>query len=101
MAKKPASDNSEPVVGLDFATDGDFTVETVISRELPEVQFLKESGIITIADGAITWRAGHLEHIANLFAGDPATTERNYADDLAVARSYSAETWASLIEATK
>jgi hypothetical protein len=54
------------------------------------------SGIVEVADGAITWRAGHLEHIANLFAGDPVTTERNYADDLAVARAYSAETWEQL-----
>ena len=48
-------------------------------------------------DGTITWRTGHLEHIANLYAGDPQTTERDYADDLAVARAYSREQWEALI----
>lgn len=65
----------------------------------PQVMRLYESGIIEIDnDNEITWRTGHLEHIANLYNGDPVTTERNYADDLAVARAYSAETWAKLIE---
>lgn len=67
-------------------------------QESPEVQALVESGIITYSDGVIIWRTGHLEHIANLYKGDPVTTERNYADDLLVARMYSAEVWAELIK---
>jgi len=108
MAKKPASEteNSEPV-GEGVITYGESEGEQVQSflqnlANLNAIMSLTISGIITQnADGAITWRAGHLEHIANLYAGDPVTTERNYADDLAVARAYSAETWAALLEASK
>lgn len=70
----------------------------IIAVEPPQVTALVNSDIITHADGIVTWRTGHLEHIANLYAGDPVTTERDYADDLAVARAYSADTWAKLIE---
>lgn len=104
----PETDNSEPVGGyISDETAAEVNISGFVPR-YPTVEGfhdafvrLKLSDIITVADGAITWRAGHLEHIANLFAGDPVTTERNYADDLAVARAYSAETWASLLEATK
>lgn len=59
---------------------------------------LTQSGVLSQnEDGSITWRTGHLEHIANLYAGDPATTERDYADDLAVARAYCREQWEALI----
>lgn len=67
----------------------------------PELRALLASGIIDYTDGVVTWRTGHLEHIANLFAGDPLTTERDYADDLAVARAYSADVWAGLVEAAR
>lgn len=63
----------------------------------PELYSLSHSGIVVVTGNAITWRTGHLEHIANLFTGDPATTERDYADDLAVARAYSADVWEALI----
>lgn len=86
---------------------GGETIAILKENGFPEpplpLQTLTMSGIVetygidiygNISD--VVWRAGHLEHIANLFAGDPATTERNYADDLAVARAYSAETWERL-----
>jgi len=68
----------------------------VPANEAPPFVRLLISNIIELSDHTITWRTGHLEHIANLFAGDPVTTERNYADDLAVARAYSAEAWERL-----
>lgn len=73
-------------------------VMLAVAMPPPEpVSRLYESGIIEIdSNNDITWRPGHLEHIANLFAGDPAKTERDYADDLAVARAYSADAWEAL-----
>jgi hypothetical protein len=106
MPKKPAleTDNSEPIgeeaIVVDFqAPKFPSTLEGVqAAHELSQSAMrLVESGIIAATDrGAIVWRAGHLEHIANLYASDPATTERNYADDLAVARAYSANVWERL-----
>lgn len=73
--------------------------EPIAAVESPEVTALATSGIITCGDGLVTWREGHLEHIANLYKGDPASTERDYSDDLAVARKYSADEWSALLEA--
>jgi len=107
----PPADNSEPV-GEITATNWDG--ETINVSEVNirgsiaarsqsaaialerAVSALVLGDIITYSGGMVTWRPGHLEHIANLYAGDPQTTERNYADDLAVARAYSAETWEQL-----
>lgn len=90
------ADNGEgaaPTTGLDTQK----AVHRVAERIGRAVFNLEISGIITfVSPTEITWRTGHLEHIANLFAGDPQTTERVYADDLAVARAYSAETWERL-----
>lgn len=101
MARKTID---EPITIEDIVT----SAQTIAQELSPTIEgtnsalvSLQLSDIITIADGTITWRTGHLEHIANLYAGDPVTTERNYADDLAVARAYSAETWAALLEASK
>lgn len=102
MPRKPASEteNSEPV-----GVEEPIKPAVIDSRVIYSDQFaaLLNSGIIHMSteDMSITWRTGHLEHIANLYAGDPVTTERNYTDDLAVARAYSAETWAALLETSK
>lgn len=73
--------------------------KVVIQSDPPQVIALAESGIITYSDGMITWREGHLAHIANLYKGDPEKTERDYSDDLVVARKYSADEWSALLEA--
>lgn len=100
MAKKTVDDDREPVA-IDFqAAKFPATLEGFKgARELSQAATrLIQSGIISgREDTAITWRAGHLEHIANLYAGNPAQTERDYADDLAVARAYSADVWEALI----
>lgn len=62
------------------------------------VNQLIDAQLVTVdIDNNITWRTGHLEHIANLYRGDPQATERDYADDLAVARAYSRDVWEGLI----
>lgn len=71
----------------------------IAATEPPQVIALAESGIITYSDGMITWRDGHLAHIANQYKGDPAKCERDYSDDLVVARKYSATEWSALLEA--
>ena len=64
---------------------------------MPEAKSLLNSKILFHEGDQFVWRTGHLEHIANLYKGDPQTTERDYADDLAVARAYSREQWEALI----
>lgn len=106
--RKPAdeTDNREPVGEAEGISVKNYAEldEVMKSNGFPvpplSMHSLVISGVILTyrigLDGAIsdvTWRTGHLEHIANLYAGDPAKTERDYADDLAVARAYSAETW--------
>ena len=66
-----------------------------------ELQNLIESDIATHDSGVVTWRTGHLEHVANLYASDPVQTERDYHDDVTVAKAYSAEEWSRLLEAAK
>lgn len=99
MAKKPVI-TDEYVSGVIGETpNGTIYYENGVQfsqDDLPLARLML-SDIITIDNGVITWRTGHLEHIANLYAGDPATTERDYADDLAVARAYSREQWEALI----
>lgn len=71
--------------------------KAVIQSDPPQVIALAESGVITYSDGMITWRDGHLAHIANQYKGDPAKCERDYSDDLAVARKYSPDEWEALL----
>lgn len=66
-----------------------------------ELYALSHSGVVEVVDNVVTFRTGHLEHVANLYAGDPAKTERDYADDLAVARAYCREQWEALIATPK
>lgn len=73
--------------------------EAVTVTEPPEIATLVESGILTYADGLITWRDGHLTHLAHEYKSDPAKCERDYSDDLAIARQYSADEWSTLLEA--
>lgn len=62
------------------------------------VQRLIDSGIVVAAEGAISWREGHLEHVAKLYASDPAQTWRDYADDLTVALAADGSNFAALVE---
>lgn len=54
----------------------------------PALQALLDSGIITIVDGGIVWREGHLEHVQQLLADDPQQTARDYANELEVIGQY-------------
>jgi hypothetical protein len=92
---EPAGEDVTPLEGSWVTVENDGANLTYFATD--PVARLLLSGIVTIVDSVLTWRAGHLEHIANLFAGDPETTERNYAEDLAVARAYSANVWERLI----
>lgn len=94
MPKQPATvdDNREP----DNLARPEIQ-SAIEAQEPPELASLVLSGIVTHSDGMVTWRDGHLEHIANQYKGDPQTTERNYQDDLAIARRYSADEWERLI----
>ncbi len=62
------------------------------------LQRLIDSGIVTATDSVITWREGHLEHVAALYAGDPARALRDYADDLTVALAADDGNFAALVE---
>jgi hypothetical protein len=101
MAKKPVDDIREPVT-VDFqSAKFPLTLEGVkAASELSQsATRLIQSGIISGQEGTeITWRMGHLLHIANLYRSNPAQTERDYADDIAVARAYSADVWEALIK---
>lgn len=100
MSKKAVDVNSKPV--------GELVTTEMINEAVkdnleylklsPAAQALINSNVITLEDGAVSWRMGHLLHIANLYKGNPAQTERDYADDLAVARAYSADVWEALIK---
>ncbi len=61
---------------------------------------LIDSNIITATEGEISWREGHLEHLAHLYASDPAQTWRDYADDLPVALAHDAR-FAGMVEKAK
>lgn len=54
----------------------------------PEHAALYYSGIISNGDSGIEliWREGHLEHVARVYAASPAQCERDYHDELAVAK---------------
>ena len=56
------------------------------------------SGIVTVANGQVTWREGHLEHVARQYAHSPAIARRDYLDDLTVAQNLDAEKFAALVE---
>ena len=66
-------------------------VETPISR-------LVKSGIVTATEGAISWREGHLEHVARVYAADVRIAWRDYADDLTVALAADGGTFAALVD---
>lgn len=102
---KPATadDDREPrdEITTEGLVDAAYTIATEMPNRMQETDGallrLTISDIITVINNHVVWRPGHLEHIANQYKGDPETTERNYADDLAVARVYSAELWEKLI----
>jgi hypothetical protein len=64
----------------------------------PALQRLIDSGIIVAAEGAISWREGHLEHVARVYAADQRLAWRDYADDLTVALSADGGTFAALVD---
>jgi hypothetical protein len=63
----------------------------------PALQALVASDIVTVVDGAIIWRSGHLEHLARQYAVDPVGTWRLYADDMEIIRQYSDELFNKLV----
>lgn len=65
------------------------------------LQRLVDSGIVTVTDNAITWRTGHLEHVARLYAADPKLAWRDYADDLTVALAADGSNFAAAVEAAR
>lgn len=87
--------------GAELATAAQFTfVGSPLHIDRPDtpLQRLTLSGIITAAEGAISWRIGHLEHVARLYVSDPRLAWRDYADDLTVALSADGGTFAALVE---
>lgn len=63
----------------------------------PAIDSLLLSGIITVDDGQVIWREGHLRHIAALFAADEKGTWRDYFFDLTVATQYSKDEFEALV----
>lgn len=70
----------------------------IVAPGVAPLHNLTISGIVTVKDGVVTWRDGHLEHIAKLYVADPTRTERDYLDDLIVARNLDAEHFAALVD---
>lgn len=95
-AAKTVDDVNEPIENDPAAPVGYSGGKTELWRT-PELTALEASGIITIAGTKITWREGHLEHIAAQYKADPVRCERVYHDDVTVARMYSQERWEALI----
>lgn len=62
------------------------------------MQRLIDSGIIVATEGAISWREGHLEHVARVYVADQRLAWRDYADDLTVALSADGGTFAALVD---
>lgn len=63
----------------------------------PALAALIDSGVVTYDDGIVTFRAGHLEHLALEYVRDPVGTWRDYHDDVEVAQTYCLEQWDKLI----
>ena len=93
--------------GAEFSTAVAFHAANVISEfikafeGLPEnspLQRLIDSGIIVAAEGAISWRSGHLEHVARVYAADQGLAWRDYGDDLTVALSADGGMFAALVD---
>lgn len=77
---------------LDAPTSAPETLKSTSSVvNTPALQALLDSGIITIVDGGLIWREGHLEHLAREWAADPMGCEYNYRNELEVARQYGIE----------
>lgn len=62
-------------------------------------QALIESGVLSEADGVLTWREGHLEHVARCYQANAVIALRDYADDIATAQAFTPELWAALVGA--
>ncbi len=75
-----------------------YTPADKISQELAA---LIASGIVTKDGDELIWREGQLEHVARVYAADPVQADRNYHDDVTVAKAYSGVQWESLVNAAK
>lgn len=71
-------------------------MEDVWANRSAELNSLLESEIVTFDGNNLIWREGHLEHLARQYVANPAAAERDYHDDLAVARAYSKEVFEAL-----
>lgn len=63
---------------------------------MPELQALMDSNVVTVKDSVVTFRAGHLEHVALQYVTDPVQAWRDYHDDIEVALRYCFEQWQML-----
>ena len=100
MASKKQAPVIEPTPAAEKDTPVSIstTENTAYALPSPALQSLLDSDIVTIADGAIIWRAGHFAHVAFEYARDPQRTESLYADDLVVIRQYDNERFTGLVK---
>ena len=61
MDTAPTGENMKPIVE---------NIERLYSPD-SALQRLIDSGIVTATDSTISWREGHLEHVAHLYVSDP------------------------------
>lgn len=60
---------------------------STLGTPYPELDALLSSGIVSYdGNNDQVWREGHLEHVARIYAVSPAQAERDYHDELAVAK---------------
>lgn len=69
-----------------------------VAFDTPAVRSLISSGIITMSGRTVTWRDGHLEHVAAQYKSDPQRTRELYSNDVEVAEMFSADEWKRLTE---
>lgn len=100
MTKRTESIEGDTLQGIEFPAVVVFDEGLTTYPINPALQRLIDSNIVTATDSELTWRIGHLEHLANLYASDPRQTWRDYADDLTVALAHDAR-FAGMVDAAK
>ena len=82
----------------EHATEVIEPIAAVFPEDSP-IKRLMDSGIIVAAEGAISWREGHVMHVARCYVDNPAHCIRNYGDDLSVLEGSS--DWSAALEQAK
>lgn len=90
---------TQHIVTGELGVSVEFKPENVYEYD-DKLQRLIDSGIVTATDSELTWREGHLEHVARLYVSDPARAWRDYADDLTVAFAHDAR-FAALVDTAR